>query len=277
MSLNLLLFLANTCQQASNLCKDPKKFKLPWGYRFKCAIKGKVLGNNELFGFIMESRNSTVIAFRSTNTIQDIISDAYFLQTPFPTVPNSGKTHKGFTKIYMSFRDQVMAIISNHLPRKKLYITGYSLGAALATLIAFDIAINTNIKKPLLINFGGPRVGNPTFVKYYNKTINKSLRVVNVYDIVPKVPPQRLLIPFSFNVVSYSHVLGLYEISVQTGSISENHSISTYIKELRKRSYYANKYPVLVKQSIYPTLCHQFFREPSSINFRYLKGETVQN
>jgi len=100
-------------------------------------------------------------------------------------------------------------------------VTGHSLGAALATLSAYDIAesgINRHFIEnatipsewnqktertptsdpgktkevnaiPLTVfSFAGPRVGNTTFVDRMMNLGVKVLRVVNVNDIVPKVP-----------------------------------------------------------------------------------------
>lgn len=69
-------------------------------------------------------------------------------------------------------------------------ITGHSLGAAMAVLSAYDIAAKgVNGEAPVTVfSFAGPRVGNGVFKEEVEAAGVKVLRVVNVHDIVPKVP-----------------------------------------------------------------------------------------
>ena len=53
-----------------------------------------------------------------------------------------------------------------------------------------------------MMNFGAPRVGNDGFVRNYNQTVDKSLRVVNSTDLVHFLPP-----------IIYSHTK--YEVLLQ--------------------------------------------------------------
>lgn len=68
-----------------------------------------------------------------------------------------------------------------------IYVTGHSLGGAIATLAVPDLKeIFGNIHT--LLTFGEPRVGNTEFSKFYPSVI-KGLRVVHYADIVPHIPP----------------------------------------------------------------------------------------
>ncbi|MBA0708747.1 hypothetical protein Golax_023842, partial [Gossypium laxum] len=70
-----------------------------------------------------------------------------------------------------------------------LTITGHSLGAALATLAAYDINSNFGNAPPVtVISFGGPRVGNQSFRCQLEKRGTKILRIVNSDDLITKVP-----------------------------------------------------------------------------------------
>lgn len=66
----------------------------------------------------------------------------------------------------------------------KLWYTGHSLGAAMATLAA------TRIEPAALYTFGSPRVGNRAFCQLLESV--KVYRFVNCCDAVPLLPPARM-------------------------------------------------------------------------------------
>lgn len=83
----------------------------------------------------------------------------------------------GFWIAYESVRDQlkeVTRLILDENPGVSVYITGHSMGGALAVLAAYDLAVNFSIKVNMY-NFGGPRVGNQAFV---STTIAACLRAI---------------------------------------------------------------------------------------------------
>ncbi|KAK8945158.1 hypothetical protein KSP39_PZI008026 [Platanthera zijinensis] len=68
-------------------------------------------------------------------------------------------------------------------------VTGHSLGAALAQLVADELATEIQDSPPIaVVSFGGPRVGNRAFAERVEKKGVKVLRVVNAQDVVPRVP-----------------------------------------------------------------------------------------
>ena len=83
---------------------------------------------------------------------------------------------------------KVTSLASAGTTYTKLYITGHSLGAALAVLAAPDFAAQTPFKQPVVYTFAGPRAGDPLFALFYNGNIGTSWRVVNTNDEAPKVP-----------------------------------------------------------------------------------------
>lgn len=72
-----------------------------------------------------------------------------------------------------------------------IYITGHSLGGALATLLARDVVrlpwAREGRVEVVMYNFGSPRVGNRAFAEEYNRTVGTSWRVCNHRDIIPTV------------------------------------------------------------------------------------------
>jgi hypothetical protein len=91
-----------------------------------------------------------------------------------------------------------------------VWFTGHSLGAALATLAAWR-AGGTGV-----CTFGSPLVGNQVFAGNFNiRFAGRTLRYVNDFDIVTRVPPEPLAFPFG----RFAHVDALRWID-RTGTTS---------------------------------------------------------
>ncbi|CAL9097648.1 unnamed protein product [Musa acuminata var. zebrina] len=68
-------------------------------------------------------------------------------------------------------------------------VVGHSLGAALAVLVADELAASVSPHVPTAVfSFGGPRVGNQAFADRVERRAVKVLRVVNAHDLVTRVP-----------------------------------------------------------------------------------------
>jgi hypothetical protein len=95
-----------------------------------------------------------------------------------------------------------------------VYMTGHSMGGALAALGAYDLAVNFNMKVNMY-SFGGPRVGNPSFRHLYDKSVPTSYRVVMDGDIVPGVPKFVRLPSISWHVC-WSQTLTAFHFVIWT-------------------------------------------------------------
>jgi hypothetical protein len=136
-----------------------------------------------------------------TNVIQDIRTDAMIRLVDSG---QGGKVHEGFKQAL----DKVWDRLEPHLAGlaqegKKLWFTGHSLGAALATLAADRFG-----KVAGLYTFGSPRVGDPSFREDFWVP---TYRFLNNNDIVGRVPTPPL----------YVHVGELKYID-RHGTIHEN-------------------------------------------------------
>lgn len=80
-------------------------------------------------------------------------------------------------------------IIGRERKNQEVWLTGHSLGGALAVILAATLREN-GVPVHGLYTFGAPRVGDKEFAKQLNRGLrNKShWRVVNEGDLVPHVP-----------------------------------------------------------------------------------------
>lgn len=115
--------------------------------------------------------------------LQPIISELYFHAGFYDYV--FARTKDDTDPVNLRKYDEVLgdvrALLSRH-PGYKLYVTGHSLGAALATLVSFYFACEADLPKPIMcINYASPRVGDYNFrlaVQHLEET--HQLRLVRV-------------------------------------------------------------------------------------------------
>jgi len=119
-----------------------------------------------------------VISFTGTELdegCEDIKADLDFLPTKSG---QGGLVHRGFKKAFQSIWIELKLLLEK-LDTKPIWITGHSLGGALAVLTA------SRMKAKSCYTFGCPRVGSTGF----NKTIKTPIyRVSKNNDIVTRIP-----------------------------------------------------------------------------------------
>ncbi|KAE8686867.1 Detected protein of confused Function [Hibiscus syriacus] len=162
-------------------------------------------------------RRDILIAWRGTMTKWELLNDCLIKHTSgidiFPTAKEHGaKLHRGFHSVYTgtrtrcktSARQQVLVAVEELLNKYEneetsITVTGFSLGAALATLTAMDIVANgynkpTTGNKPCMVTaftYGGPHIGNANLKNIF-VTLGKHLhllRIKNKKDPVTKLLP----------------------------------------------------------------------------------------
>jgi triacylglycerol lipase len=170
-------------------------------------------------GFIAENDTDTVVCFRGTDNIRDIIFDLAIEPT---CLTNMGHVHAGFFHDLNEFWPLLKSILSEK--NKPLTFIGHSLGGALATLAVADCLLNT-IPVTYLCTFGSPKVGDAVFADRFDALFHTHNRYWNGMDIVPAFPPSFL---------GWKHVGQLIHIGskkIVLPSIDAHHIIN-YIAEL---------------------------------------------
>ena len=175
------------------------------------------------FGFVLTSKTANIIVFRGTQRTTEWIGDILLFQKRFEGFADS-KIHSGFADIYQGLAQQVREIASQLNPSLPCYISGHSLGSALATLAAIDIALKVpKLKEQIrLYTYAGPRVGNPNFAQMHSQVVPNSYRIFNLADSIPLSPPT------IFRNDVYSHVGQAWSFLTQYGDVLPNHAVDTY-------------------------------------------------
>jgi triacylglycerol lipase len=226
--------LADICVKTYVQFNRNGEFTLPRGYRKISDFKAELFGEEEWFGFILESEEEVIVSFRGTVSDSNWLADSLAFHKDFPYAENCGKVHLGFLKIYASCREELFNGLKEIDRTKKVIITGHSLGAALATIFAIDFAKNSSFENIKLINFASPRVGNQKFCNAVNKELAEIVRIVNVHDVVTLLPPIVIPLPCLKTKGIFRHVKGKFKIDVQKNSFFGNHNIGTYMTGLKK-------------------------------------------
>ena len=207
-------------------------------------------GDDEVsIGLICQANQTgdVVIAIRGTEGILEWLHDAEFLQVPCPFLAGAGHTEDGFTAMYESLRTGtgpdsptvVKALSTVSFPNSagSVTICGHSLGGALATLLALDVAANSAFSDPAVYSYASPRTGDSLFAGTYDQVVKNSYRIANRLDIVPALPPP----------VDYAHVLNPYELNpirlmplppkvLVKYTVTCEHSLATYLYLLSLQS-----------------------------------------
>lgn len=138
---------------------------------------------------LISTNNFIILAFRGTEATcyKDIKSDVNAITVE---CDSGGMIHLGFKEAY----EQVEIDIQNKLndPQykdKSLFITGHSLGGALATIASKKLTHQGGIAS--CYTFGSPRVGNDIWISNIKAPL---YRVVNAADFVTMMPPSAVTI-----------------------------------------------------------------------------------
>ena len=150
------------------------------------------------WAFLAESADLIAVAFRGTASVANWETNLHAAMVhPDATDPNL-RVHEGFfaafNKLYdgeSGLRARLSQAAAREQDRKPIYVTGHSLGGALAQIAT---AVLGTDEFAACYTFGSPRVGNAYFDLWVKPP---SYRVMDYADIVPQVPlPVPLVYPY---------------------------------------------------------------------------------
>ena len=133
--------------------------------------------------YVLSDATDVIIACRGTEPTQlnDVMADLKM----FPVKHHlGGRVHRGFYAEYDKVIPGIKEALAKHNKKgtKTIWVTGHSLGGAMAVLVAAELQPNGGLH-----TFGQPRVGNAEFLKCLSEI--KYYRYRNNNDIVTAVPP----------------------------------------------------------------------------------------
>lgn len=179
-----------------------------WGFkRFRFLHFSSPVAASDSFlpvdtqAFVCSNDKVTLIAFRGTEplNVKDWFTDLMVGSIPAPI--GLGNVHKGFDAAFAAIRPQLQSTLSEqHDGKTPIWITGHSLGGALAMLTAVQLKFSYKLPVQGVYTFGQPRVGDRTFAKFAHSVLgDRMVRFVNNKDIVPQVPSPKMLLNYWHN------------------------------------------------------------------------------
>lgn len=173
---------------------------------FKPTFHIQYGGKNSTQGYIgyQSNINAIVVSFRGTEDVKNWATDLTAYRVHWPNCDDNEddsdggcSVHKGFYTAEQQVINDVLSEVGsllNQYPSYSVLCTGHSLGAALATLTAFDIKDKFPSADVQVFNYGSPRIFNQAGADYASSGIDVKIgaRRTHCKDIVIHQPPEAL-------------------------------------------------------------------------------------
>ncbi|PHN93384.1 hypothetical protein CSC80_10670 [Maribacter sp. 6B07] len=161
---------------------------------------------------ILKSENKLIIVIRGSEGLDDAPNIIDWLSdASIATIPFCGTTfiHKGFASLATLLIPEILARIRIHSDIEEVWLTGHSLGGAIAQAVGYCLHTLHPIDVKRVITFGAPRIGGALKWAAPAKISNFKLDYwVNSGDPGPRVPSVGLINPLdprTFHPVFWKH------------------------------------------------------------------------
>jgi len=191
-------------------------------------------------GFVFTNDQEIIIAFRGTegDNLFDWWTDLKFRKRAIPDIP--GKWHRGFVAATHQLTLQLLSRVHFSAKSRRVYITGHSMGAAMAGIFAAYLT-RMDLDKYVygIALFGSPRFANKEAAEWLSSTYRGLLHRWSVIgDRITGVPPAS----FGFRHVGENHELtgpkrtwvDRVKIVSQRLMRWKHHGIKTYVKKIEE-------------------------------------------
>ena len=148
------------------------------------AVIVQPLAKGSSEGFMASDDRTIVISFRGTQGIRDIVTDTL----GFPAYMKGGIVHHGFSRAIGSIYQSAIEAAENQgasasSPRKTVWVTGHSLGGAIACGFSMEASKEKSLKIDGIVTFGQPLVMNSSLCQFMlDEFGDRYLRVINGVD-----------------------------------------------------------------------------------------------
>jgi len=165
-----------------------------WGFN---GDELAIINVSDLQAVVFGNDTAVVIAFRGTRPSEliDWMVDFEIFQVPFTkyfSAPDVGTVHDGFARLLAKgWRSLQAEVMRRQNKGQALWITGHSLGGALAAMATAAFTFSARMPVNGLYTFGQPRIGDVTFCTQCDSHFGDYMfRFVNNEDIVTRIPPR---------------------------------------------------------------------------------------
>lgn len=185
-------------------------------YQEQLGLEARLLEANTTQVYVATDTSNIVVAFRGTESpatlegLKDwLLTDAMNLLilpegrlgTDFAAAGVGARFHQGFVDAIAGIWEPLCAAVEAEIAKadRPLWLTGHSLGGALAVLAAW-LFTRKFINVHQVYTFGGPMVGNSDAMKGFERELgDRTFRYVDADDLVPRLPA------FSFIANEFVH------------------------------------------------------------------------
>ena len=187
-------FLAKLAMLAYIAFEDDAKRKILEGMLSHGRVKLlETISIADTEAMVAETDKFVVVAFRGTSSRAQLMTDMQ-ARLNVARVAVDGRcvrVHAGFYAAFRKIEAKLREVLTAQDEAKAVYLTGHSLGGALALVAAAAFGGNDKLGDRIaaVYTFGAPRVGGADFP---NLVKAPHYRVVNSGDVVPLVPPNWL-------------------------------------------------------------------------------------